>query len=150
VARDEADGGGALVELTEWGSGLEPVFVALARWGMRSPVVPLEGELTDDAVMLGLPTFFDRRAASPWTATHQVRLKRECYLLKVLRGRLVELVRGEARGPVDATIETTRETLLSVRTGAESLEAATRAGRQTMTGDAQAVRRLLAATGVTA
>lgn len=132
-------------ELTEWGAELEPVFVALTRWSMRSPVVPLEGVLTADSVMLGLRTFFDRGTAPPWTATYQVRLERDSYLLKVVRGRLVELVRDEARGPVHATIETTRETLLSVSTGAESLMAAVRSGRLTMTGDARAVRRLLGA-----
>jgi DNA-binding HxlR family transcriptional regulator len=142
-----APAGSRVYELTEWGSDLEPVLDALARWGVRSPVVPLEGELTDDSVMLGLRTFFDRGAAPPWTATYHVRLARDSYRLEVVRGRLVGLARAEPRRPVDATIETTRETLMSVRTGAESLEAAARAGRLTMTGDVQAVRRLLAAGG---
>lgn len=67
--------------------------------------------------------------------------------MRVLRGRLVELVRDEAHGPVDATVETTGETLQSVMAGAESLEAVAGAGRLTMSGDTQAVRQLLAATG---
>jgi DNA-binding HxlR family transcriptional regulator len=135
-------------ELTEWGAELEPVFTALARWGVRSPVVPLEGVITPDSAMLGMSTFFDRGAEPPWTATYQVRLERHSYVVKVERGRLAELLRDEARGPVDATVEMDIETLMSVQAGAESLEAAAQAGRLRVTGDAQAVKKLLAATSV--
>lgn len=134
-----------IYELTEWGAELEPVFTALAKWGMRSPVVPLEGGLTPDSVMLGMSTFFDGSADPAWTATYQLRLERDNYLVRVEGGRLAELVRDEARGPVDATVETDIGTLLAVQSGDESLEAAAQAGRLTLAGDAQAVRRLLAA-----
>jgi hypothetical protein len=50
-------------ELTPWGADLEPVFRALARWGMRSPV-PRQGRLSADSIMLGLRTFFDTEHAS--------------------------------------------------------------------------------------
>ena len=134
-----------IYELTEWGAELEPVFTALAKWGMRSPVVPLEGGLTPDSVMLGMSTFFDGSADPAWTATYQLRLERDNYLVRVEGGRLAELVRDEARGPVDATVETDIGTLLAVQSGDESIEAAAQAGRLTLAGDAQAVRRLLAA-----
>ena len=140
-----APAGSRVYELTEWGAELEPVFTALARWGMRSPVVPLEGVLTPDSVMLGMSTFFDGSADPAWTATYQLRLERDSYLVRVEGGRLAELVRDEARGPVDATVETDIGTLLAVQSGEESLEAAAQAGRLTLAGDAQAVRRLLAA-----
>ncbi len=52
-----------LYGLSPWGADLEPVFVALASWGSRSPHAPLTGELSDDTVMLGLRTFF--RAGPP-------------------------------------------------------------------------------------
>jgi DNA-binding HxlR family transcriptional regulator len=144
-----APAGSRVYELTEWGAELEPVFTALAKWGMRSPVVPLEGVITPDSAMLGMSTFFDRGAEPPWTATCQVRLERDSYVVRVKRGRLAELVRDDPRGPVDATLETDVETLMSVQAGAQSLETAAEAGRLTLTGDAQAVKKLLAATAVT-
>ena len=75
-----------------------------------------------------------------------MRLERDSYVVRVERGRLAELVRDEAHGPVDATVETDIATLLSVQSGEESLEAAAQAGRLMLTGDAVAVQRLLAAT----
>jgi DNA-binding HxlR family transcriptional regulator len=132
-------------ELTEWGAELEPVFAALARWGVRSPVVSLTGELTDDTVMLGLRTFFDGGGQPPWTATYQVRLERDSYVLKVVQGRLAELVRDQPRGPIDATIDTTRLTMQALLTHAESLDAILATGRLTITGDTDAARRLLTA-----
>jgi DNA-binding HxlR family transcriptional regulator len=141
-----APAGSRVYELTEWGTELEPVFTALAKWGMRSPVMPLEGVLTPDSVMLGMSTFFDEGADPTWTATYQVRLERDSYVVRVEGGRLAELVRDEARGPVDATVETDIETLLALQSGGESLTAAAQAGRLTLSGDTVAVQRLLAAT----
>lgn len=143
-----APAGSRVYELTEWGAELEPVFTALARWGLRSPVVPLAGVLTPDSVMLGMSTFFDGGADPDWTATYELRLERDSYVVRVKDGRLAELVRDEPRGPVDATVETDIETLLAVQSGEESLEEAVQAGRLALSGDALAVQRLLAATAV--
>lgn len=131
-------------ELTEWGADLEPVFAALARWGIRSPIVPLRGELSDDTVMLGLRTFFDRAGTAPWTATYQVHLEHDSYHLRVVRGRLVELARAEPSRPVDAEITTTRNTMQAILTGRTDPKTATRTGELTSSGDPHAVARLLA------
>ena len=56
--------GSPVYQLTEWGAELEPVFEALARWGMRSPVVKREGRLSADSVMLAVRSFF-RPAIGP-------------------------------------------------------------------------------------
>ncbi|MBA3292189.1 MAG: helix-turn-helix transcriptional regulator [Geodermatophilaceae bacterium] len=71
--------GSQVYELTDWGAELEPVFRALARWGMRSPVLPLAGEVSADSVMLGLRTFFDSQADPNWTSSYEVRLERDSY-----------------------------------------------------------------------
>jgi DNA-binding HxlR family transcriptional regulator len=128
-------------ELTEWGAELEPVFTGLARWAVRSPVVPLEGDVSEDSVMLGFPTFFD--AQEPWTASYDIRLERERYRLEVVDGRLVSIRRGEGDGPADAVLETDRASLMAAMAGAPSLDG------MTVTGDAGAVRRLLAAVRLT-
>src|SRR4051794_19763228 len=41
-------------ELTPWGYDLEPIVLALGRWGARSPALPREGQLSTDAFALAL------------------------------------------------------------------------------------------------
>ncbi|TDE08745.1 winged helix-turn-helix transcriptional regulator [Jiangella asiatica] len=133
-------------ELTAWGAELEPVFQALARWGVRSPVVPLAGEVSADSVMLGLRTFFgsrydDERAA--WSATYEIWLDRDPYRLRVDDGRLVELARGGANGGPDVIVRTTKATWQAVLDRSEPLADAVAAGRLDVTGDLGLLQRLI-------
>ncbi|RIQ14502.1 winged helix-turn-helix transcriptional regulator [Jiangella rhizosphaerae] len=134
-------------ELTEWGAGLEPVFQALARWGVRSPVLPLTGEVSADSVMLGLRTFFggdgDGPPHAPWTASYEIALDRDVYRLVVEDGRLAELARGPAATAPDVVVRTTKAAWQAVLDGAEPLADAVAAGRLTLTGDLDALRRLV-------
>ena len=41
-------------ELTEWGYGLEAVNTALSLWAVRSPVLPLEADMSPDTVVLAM------------------------------------------------------------------------------------------------
>ncbi|GAA4149132.1 winged helix-turn-helix transcriptional regulator [Phytohabitans flavus] len=129
-------------ELTSWGAELAPVVAALGRWGARSPVVAPEGPVGTDSWLLSLGTFFDPGASEPWTATFEIRLGPSAYRLKVLDGRLVEVARGEAWGEPDARVETDGETFGALLAG-ERVAAAQVAGRLAVTGDADAVQRLL-------
>ncbi len=136
-------------ELTEWGAGLEPVFQALARWGVRSPVLPLTGEVSADSVMLGLRTFFDGDSdgdgggpREPWTASYEITLDRDVYRLRVEDGRLTELARGTAAAAPDVVVRTTKAAWQAVLDGEEPLADAVTAGRLTVTGDHDALRRL--------
>jgi DNA-binding HxlR family transcriptional regulator len=128
-------------ELTPWGAELEPVFAALARWGMRSPQ-PLQGALGPDSVLLGMRTFF--RSTEPWDATVEIRLERDVYVLRVEGGAVAELRRGEAAAP-DAALACGVAVLHAVTSGQRSLDDALRAGDLTVDGDAAVVRRLVAA-----
>ena len=126
-------------ELTEWGAELEPVFAALARWGMRSPL-PRTGRVSADSMMLGLRTFFDPGDGPRWTATYEFRLDRDVYRLRVVDGRLVELTRGDAAGFADVVVAGPREgvgALLDDGTAPEGV---------TVAGDRAALDRLRAAT----
>ncbi|SDT53920.1 winged helix-turn-helix transcriptional regulator [Jiangella sp. DSM 45060] len=129
-------------ELTEWGAGLEPVFQALARWGVRSPVLPLTGEVSADSVMLGLRTFFAEPPATDWSATYEVTLDRDVYRLRVEAGRLTELARGPAAAVPDVVVRTTKAAWQAVLDGADPLDDAVAAGRLSVTGDVEALRRL--------
>jgi len=130
-------------ELTPWGAELEPVFRALARWGMRSPM-PRQGRLSSDSIMLGLHTFFDTaHACDPaqrWTARYEFHLDRDVYRLHVVDGGVKELVRGDAGDPADVVVS-------GPRTGVQALlEGDTPPPTVTVTGDRSALDRLLAAT----
>lgn len=129
-------------ELTAWGAELEPVFQALARWGVRSPVLPLTGEVSADSVMLGLRTFF-ADAAADWSATYEVALGRDVYRLRVEDGRLAELARGPASAAPDVVVRTTKGAWQAVLDGADPLDDAVAAGRLAVTGDVAALRRLI-------
>jgi DNA-binding HxlR family transcriptional regulator len=133
-------------ELTEWGAELEPVFRALARWGVRSPVVPLSGEVSADSVMLGLRTFFGPpEGHEPWSAVYDVWLGRECYRIGVEEGRLAHLARGGDRGGADVVVRTDKETWRRVLAGEESRVGAVAAGRLEIEGSPALLDRLVAA-----
>lgn len=132
--------------LTAWGVDLEPVFVALARWGVRSPVVPLRGDISDDAVMLGVRTFFPPTGDREWTATYRVELGREQYAIDVVGGTLHTLVRCTGvvpAGPPVATLHTTGDIVRSLLVGELSSAEAQDDGAVLVEGDRPAGRRLL-------
>lgn len=128
--------------LTPWGTGLEPVFRALAAWGMASPV-PRAGPVSTDSVLLGLRTFFV--ATSGWDAVMEIRTGREAYRVVVVDGGLRELSRGAPADAPDAVV--TGDDLTALSEGPEAFDRAVAAGVLTVTGDADAVRRLVASTG---
>lgn len=133
--------GSRVYELTEWGADLEPVFVALARWGIRSPVVPLDGDVSADSVLLGMRTFFEAGAA--WDATYEVVLERDTYTVRVADGRIAELSRGESTGRADVVMRTDLATFRSLLADPTELKAAVKEGRLTLAGDLGTARRLL-------
>jgi DNA-binding HxlR family transcriptional regulator len=124
--------------LTGWGAELEPVFRALARWGMGSPQ-PLRGSVSADSVMLGLRTFF-RRGAQPWTAVVEVRVGREVYVLRVVDGELTELVRGAHADSPDVTLGGPLTEVAAVLAGTVAVGSAA----VTLDGDAAVLDLLLA------
>jgi DNA-binding HxlR family transcriptional regulator len=52
-------------ELTEWGSELEPVLVALGRWGSRAALPDDPPQLSPDALAVALESMFDQGGAGP-------------------------------------------------------------------------------------
>ncbi|MEU0491394.1 winged helix-turn-helix transcriptional regulator [Nocardiopsis sp. NPDC006139] len=142
----EPPAAGRVYELTEWGAELEPVFRALARWGVRSPVVPLSGQVSADSVMLGLRTFFaPPEGHEPWSARYDVLLGRERYRIGVERGRLAHLARGRDPEGADVVVRTTKETWRRVLAREEPVAGAVAAGRLEVEGDPGLLERLVAA-----
>ena len=149
--------------LTAWGADLEPVFVALARWGARSPVVPLEGPISDDAVMLGIRTFFpaasgtlagavtvapgrSQAGADRTPSSVLVTLEHERYLLVLTDGSLTSLVRLTAGDPTpvpDAAVHSDADTLRALLVGSATPAEVLAVGSVGISGDETLARAVL-------
>ena len=132
--------GSSVYDLTDWGRDLEPVVLALGRWGSRSPSVPAT-DLSVDALILALKTTFDPRAAAGLRARYELRLSEDCFHAEVADGR-IELARGGAGNP-DVTIETDSATLRGLVFGDRQLDEALRSGALRLAGDEHAATHFL-------
>lgn len=133
--------GARVYELTDWGRELEPVIMALGRWGSRSPRLERDADVSVDSVVLAIRALFDPDAADGLRATYELRLGTDSFSIAVDRAN-IQIARGDAREP-DAVIETDPSTLGKLLSGADSVRTATKDGRIVLTGDATAVERLL-------
>ncbi len=129
-------------ELTERGHELEPVLLALGRWGSLAPLPAGDAPLGVDAMVLALPTLFEPAAADGLDATYELRLAGQAFRARVTEGRL-EVTRGSAVRP-DAVVTTDTGTLAAVLWQGRALADAHRAGDVQIEGDRRAVERLLA------
>jgi DNA-binding HxlR family transcriptional regulator len=127
-------------ELSPWGADLEPVVLALARWGSRAAPVP-RGELSVDALLLALKTTFDPAAAGDLRARLELRLGDERFEARVARGRF-DVTRGRARDP-DAVLATDAARLRRLVFAGDDLDAALRAGAVRLEGDRRVAARFL-------
>ncbi len=134
--------GSRVYELTDRGRELEPVVLALGRWGSRAPFPPGDRRLGVDASMLALKTMFAPAAAAGLTATYELRLGDQRFAARVRDGTL-ELARGEVPAP-DAVITTDPGTLAAVLWHGRALADAQAAGDLAIDGGVAAVRRFLA------
>lgn len=119
--------------LTDRGRELEPVLLALGRWGSRQPFPPGDRELGTDAFAVAISTTFDPARAGDLDATVFLDLGDDRIRAHVHDGEL-DLTRGEAGA--DATISSgipaLREALWRGRTAGLRID-----------GDKQAARRFL-------
>jgi DNA-binding HxlR family transcriptional regulator/putative sterol carrier protein len=128
-------------ELTELGRELEPVVMALGRFGSLLPVPAGEACMSFDAHILSLRTLFDPARAAGLRATVALRLGDERFQAEVADGRFA-IDRGEASSP-DATITSTAGVVLAVAHGRLGLEEALAAGDLAIDGDADVATRFL-------
>jgi DNA-binding HxlR family transcriptional regulator len=128
-------------ELTEWGLALEPVIIALGRWGVRSPTKPPDAELGVDSLILSFRTMFDPDRAGELDARYEFRLGENSFRAEVAAGRL-EIERGSLAAP-DATVEADAGTLAAVVYGDLELGEALESGDLRIEGDRTLVERFL-------
>lgn len=132
--------GAWVYELTAWGYDLEPVLLALARWGSRAPMTST-ADLSADALILALRTTFDPRAAGDFRASYELRLGDDLFRAEVVDGRF-DIARGGADGP-DTVIDTDAATLRAVTFGGRRLTDALERGEVRLAGDRQAAARFV-------
>jgi DNA-binding HxlR family transcriptional regulator len=131
-----------IYELTEWGRDLEPVIIALGRWGVRSPTRPRDADLGVDSLILSFRTMFDPDQAEGLDASYEFRLGEDRFRAEVAEGRL-EIERGTAEQP-DATVEADAGTLAALVYDDLELDDTLDSGDLRITGDRAAVERFLA------
>jgi DNA-binding HxlR family transcriptional regulator len=134
--------GSRIYELTERGRQLEPVVIALGRFGSVAPFPPGDARIGVDAVVIALKSLFDPAGADGLDASYELRLGDQRFRIEVADGRL-DVARGGAAAP-DAIIETDPGTLATVLWHGRRLDEARRAGDVAIEGDRRAVTRLLA------
>ena len=133
---------GLVYELTERGRDLEPVLLALGRWGSPLPPGPHSAsELSPDALMVALRTTFDPTASAGLHATAHFRLPGDAFVVTVHGGRL-DVVRGDA--PADAVLSATVRAVQDLVFDKQPLDDAVRSGDARVDGDAALLTRLLA------
>jgi DNA-binding HxlR family transcriptional regulator len=92
--------GARVYELTDRGRGLEPVVLALGRWGSQAPLPVEHGELGVDALVLALKTLFDPARTDGLTGSaFELRLGEEAFALRVGE-RELDAARGPAADPL--------------------------------------------------
>ena len=128
-------------ELTEWGAQLDPIIVALGRWGAGAPEPPA-GHVGADSAMIRLRSFFAPQPQRPWTATYEMRLGRYRFTTRVADGQLTGMSRGEPHNRPDTIIDTDPDTLNRILGADQSLTQAINDGQLAITGDNQAGQRL--------
>ena len=80
-------------ELTDWGRELEPVLVALGRWGARAPLDPECMEMSVDSHIVSLATLFDPVLAGDLEASLELRMGEDVFRA-VVAGGAIDAGRG--------------------------------------------------------
>jgi DNA-binding HxlR family transcriptional regulator len=132
----------SVYELTDWGQELEPVLLALGRWGSRAALGAQPPPLGVDAFAVALKTTFDpgRPAAARAHGSYGLRLGEHDFRLTVADDRF-DVTRERAVTPT-ATIETDPGTLAGVLWHGSEPRDAIAAGALRIDGDQDAVRAL--------
>ena len=133
--------GSKVYELTERGLELEPVILALGRWGTSVPFPPDGHDLGPDSTILALKTVFDPKAARNGDLSVELRLGEQTFSAQV-DDRGIEIARGTAVDP-DAVLTTSTMTLVRLLWQGLGLGEAERSGQVELEGDRRKLERFL-------
>ena len=128
-------------ELTEWGAELEPVLVALGRWGARAPLDPECMGMSVDSHLVSLATLFDPALAGDFEASFELRMGEDVFHAAIAGGA-IDTGHGAPASP-DAGLTLDPGTLLALIHGEISVAEALETGVLALDGDRAAVERLV-------
>jgi len=140
--------GSGVYELTELGWSLEPVVVALSRWGTRLVGDPRDGDERRPAwAAMALRSLLREGSAGGPRETYEFRIDGEAFHLRV-EGDAVEARQGSADAP-DVVVSGDSGTLLALTAGRMAPEEALGSGKIRIEGerDGDAVARCLGVLG---
>jgi DNA-binding HxlR family transcriptional regulator len=130
-------------ELTDRGRALEPVLLALGRWGSRLPLRSDQSELGVDALIVALATLYDpARADGLIGSSIELRVGEHRFTAHPTATRL-EVTRKTAAQESLATIATGSGTLQRVLWHGERVGDAIRSNQLVVSGDRRAAERFL-------
>jgi DNA-binding HxlR family transcriptional regulator len=133
--------GSKVYDLTDRGRELEPVILALGRWGTSVPFPPEGHELGVDSTILALKTVFDPEMAGDGDMSVELRLADQTFSVQVADGD-IEIARGGA-GDADAMLATSPMTLAALLWQGLGLREAERSGSVDLDGDRRKLERFL-------
>ena len=126
-------------ELTPWGRELEPILLALGRWGARSPTRMPGAPLGVDSLVLSWRTMFSAEHAADFSARIELQIADQMYHALIQAG-VLRLERG-ALPDADASMQADVATYVALAYEGIKLNDALRDGRLTLRGDKQAAKR---------
>jgi DNA-binding HxlR family transcriptional regulator len=130
-------------ELTDRGRELEPVVLALGRWGSRTAAVE-SGAFGADSAVLALKTLFSPAAADDLDATYSLRFGEQRFTIRISNASF-EVYRGDGGPEPDAIIETIPGALASLLWHGGSLNQMEREGDLKIQGSRPSVMRFITA-----
>lgn len=129
-------------ELTPWGYEAEPIFVALGRWGARSPLHDLTLPVSTISILLSFRTMFDPSRAGNATARIGLRFGDEDFMARVSKGT-IDVARSSL-DDADAIIATPAATAMAAAVyGGVPLATLEKSGALTITGDRRRAERFV-------
>jgi DNA-binding HxlR family transcriptional regulator len=131
----------AVYELTPWGEQLEPVIIALGRWGGRSPGLLHGARMSADSVALALRTSFSPELARGFSAELELRMHEDTYVVHIADGS-IRVRRGQAERP-DALIAAEVSVVNGVIWNGRPIGEAMAAGELSISGDQERVERFV-------
>jgi DNA-binding HxlR family transcriptional regulator len=132
---------GLVYDLTDRGRELEPVLLALGRWGSPTPPGPNSAtELSADALIVALRTTFNPQETAGLDATVRLELPNDAFLLTVRDGALTA-ARGD--GAADVSLAGSVRTIQDLVFEGSSLDAAIHSGEAHTTGDITLLKHFL-------
>jgi DNA-binding HxlR family transcriptional regulator/putative sterol carrier protein len=135
-----APAGSAVYELTERGLQLEPVVLALARWGSSLLGVPEEGEYFRPGwAILAMKTVFQPELARGLRETYEFRIDGEIFHFRIDDG-LAEARQGPGWRPA-FILRTNADTFLAMATGRVNVTEVVESGLVQFEGDTQSLAR---------